>query len=83
MLGYTALKQLIDSIERHIQVYWIDPTTHLEAWRKWTEAQGTELTFVDWTTGLASNLLRAPIFASGPAFADYGFSVVTGLMDGV
>lgn len=76
-LGYAVLKQLTDSLEGHLQIFWIEATVHSEAWKRLVENQGTGLGFVDWTTALVSTTLGAPVFTFDRAFADSGFAVVS------
>jgi predicted nucleic acid-binding protein len=75
-LGYAALAQLTDSLGRHLQIFWIESTVHSEAWRRLAANQGVGMSFVDWTTALASTTLGAPVFTFDRDFVREGISVL-------
>lgn len=75
-LGFSALQQLVDVVEKRVSTFWIDGTVHGEAWNRLAANQGRGLSFVDWTTALVSRMLNAHIFTFDTAFAARGLAVV-------
>jgi predicted nucleic acid-binding protein len=62
-LGFDPLRTLIHSISGLVQTYWIPSSIHTLAWEQLSERDGKGLSFVDWTTVIASRALSAGVFA--------------------
>lgn len=61
----------------NLQVLWIDRRMHEEAWDRFIAEAGKGLSFVDWTTAVASREMEdAPVFTFDAGFANVGRPVV-------
>ena len=60
-----------------LRVLWIDSAIHDEAWDRFMAEQGRGLSFVDWTTAVASREMEdAPVFTFDEGFANAGLPIV-------
>lgn len=63
--------------QANLQVIWIDRRMHEEAWERYVGDGGRGLSFVDWTTAVASREMQdAPVFTFDAGFANVGRPVV-------
>ena len=62
--------------ETNVKVLWIDNDIHSEAHSRFVAAEGNDLSFIDWTTAVASRELNAAVFAFTDGFADKAIPVV-------
>ena len=61
----------------NLGVLWIDSRVHDSAWRLFANTHGRGLSFVDWTTVVASREIdNAPVFTFDGGFASQGLPVV-------
>ena len=74
--GFEVLSRLSEWQRSTLEIYWIGQAVHDEAWRQLAANQGRGLSFVDWSTVVASRRLRAHVFTFDPGFATQGLSVV-------
>ena len=75
-LGFQPLKDIFDSISGVLDIYWVDRSTHEEAWRRMVDRGGAKLSFVDWSIIVAAEHIRSTIFTFDQEFARQGLSVV-------
>ena len=76
-LGFAAVSEFAAWRRRaDLQVLWIDSRMHDAAWDRFMAEQGRGLSFVDWTTAVASREMGAPVFTFDGGFANEGLPVV-------
>ena len=76
-LGFEVVSEFGEWQRRSsIQVLWIDSRIHAEAWERFMAERGQGLSFVDWTTAVASREMGAPVFTFDGGFASQGLHVV-------
>ena len=76
-LGFEVVSEFSEWCRRaKLQVLWIDSRMHAEAWDRFMAERGRGLSFVDWTTAVASREMRAPVFTFDGGFASEGLPVV-------
>ena len=77
-LGFDVVVEFSEWRRRaNLQVLWIDSRMHAEAWNRFMAEQGRGLSFVDWTTVVASlEMENAPVFTFDAGFANLGRPVV-------
>ena len=77
-LGFDVVVEFSEWRRRaNLQVLWIDSRMHAEAWNRFMAEQGRGLSFVDWTTAVASlEMEDAPVFTFDAGFANVGRPVV-------
>ena len=75
-LGFASVLDFEGWREAHIEVLWIDASSHEEAWRQYATHQGRDLNFVDWTTVVVSQGIGATIFTFDSDFANQGMPVI-------
>lgn len=75
-LGFQAVSRFSQWSQSNLEVFWIDSIVHAQAWDRFMAEQGRGLSFVDWTTAIASREMRAPVFTFDAGFAGQGLSVV-------
>ena len=75
-LGFEVVSVFSKWCESNIQVRWIDSRMHADAWERFMAAQGRGLSFVDWTTAVASREMVAPVFTFDGGFANEALPVV-------
>ncbi len=77
-LGFEAVLEFSEWRRRaNLRVLWIDSGMHDEAWSRFMAEQGRGMSFVDWTTAVASRQMEdAPVFTFDKGFADAGLPVV-------
>ena len=75
-LGFEVVSRFSEWRESNLQVLWIDSRMHTVAWERYMAKQGRGLSFVDWTTAVASHEMDAPVFTFDGGFASKGLPVV-------
>ena len=76
-LGFEVVSEFSEWRRRaDLQVRWIDSRMHDEAWDRFMAERGRGLSFVDWTTVVASYEMRSPVFTFDGGFASQGLPVV-------
>lgn len=76
-LGFAVVSEFSEWRRRaDLQVLWIDSRTHDAAWERFMAERGRGLSFVDWTTAVASREMGAPVFTFDGGFAAQGLPVV-------
>ena len=75
-LGFQVTSEIADWLDSTLEVYWVSPAVHKEAWTRFAAGQGRGLSFVDWATVVASRHLSARVFTFDPGFASQGLSVI-------
>ena len=76
-LGFEVVSEFSEWGRRSgLQMLWIDGRVHGEAWDRFMAHQGRGLSFVDWTTVVASHEIGAPVFTFDGGFANQGLPVV-------
>ena len=76
-LGFEVISEFSEWRRRaDLQVLWIDGQVHAEAWDRFMAERGRGLSFVDWTTVVASYELSAPVFTFDRGFASEGIQVI-------
>ena len=76
-LGFEVVSAFSEWSRRsNLQVHWIDKRMHDEAWDRFMAEQGRGLSFVDWTTAVASRKIGAPVFTFDQGFVNQGLPVV-------
>lgn len=75
-LGFEAVEKFSEWRASRLDVLWIDDRIHQAAWNQFIAAKGERLSFVDWTTVVASRVLEAPVFTFDGGFAAQGLPVV-------
>lgn len=75
-LGFEIVSEFSEWREVSLQVLWIDSRMHDEAWDLYMAEQGRGLSFVDWTTAVASREIGAPVFTFDGGFASQGIHVL-------
>ena len=76
-LGFEVVSEFSEWCRANLHVLWIDSRLHDEAWGRFAEDQGRTLSFVDWTTVVASSDMGfSPVLTFDGGFADQGLPVV-------
>ena len=76
-LGFEVVSEFSEWRRRaNLRVLWIDSGMHDEAWNRFMAEQGRGMSFVDWTTAVASREMGAPVFTFDGGFAAQGLPVV-------
>ena len=76
-LGFEVVSEFSDWRHRSdVQVLCIDSRMHVEAWDRFIAERGRGLSFVDWTTTVASRAMSAPVFTFDAGFASEGLPVL-------
>ena len=76
-LGFEVVSEFSEWRRRaDLQVLWIASRMHDEAWNRFMAEQGRGLSFVDWTTVVASREMGAPVFTFDGGFASEGLPVL-------
>ena len=75
-LGFQAIAEFSDWYEAGLQVFWVQNRVHTAAWDRYTSERGQSLSFVDWTTVVASRQIGAYVFTFDGGFARQGLTVI-------
>ena len=75
-LGFEPLRTFIQSIAGVFKIVWVDRLTHEEAWGRMVARDGTQLSFVDWSTVVVAEKTRSMVFAFDADFLREGLSVL-------
>lgn len=76
-LGFEVVSEFSEWCGDNVQVLWIDRRLHDQAWDRFAADKGRTLSFVDWTTAVASaDMGFPPVFTFDSGFAKQGLSVV-------
>ena len=75
-LGFEVVSAFSEWWRSNLQVRWIDGPMHDAAWGRFMAVQGRGLSFVDWTTVVASREMDAPVFTFDGGFANEGLPVM-------
>ena len=75
-LGFQTVSEFSRWSKTHLSVSWVDRNAHDQAWDRFMAEEGRGLSFVDWTTVIASREMRAPVFTFDGDFGRQGVSVV-------
>ena len=75
-LGFKAISEFSEWCATNLKVLWIDSRIHAEAWDRFVAGGGRGLSFVDWTTAVASRAMDAPVFTFDSGFANEALPVV-------
>ena len=75
-LGFEVVSEFSGWSQSNLQVVWIDSRAHTAAWDRYMAERGRGLSFVDWTTAVASREMGAPVFTFDGGFANEGLAVV-------
>ena len=75
-LGFEVVSEFSAWREANLQVLWIDSRMHAAAWGRYMAERGRGLSFVDWTTAVASREIDAPVFTFDGGFASQGLHVL-------
>jgi predicted nucleic acid-binding protein len=75
-LGFEPLKASIQSIQSVWDILWVDRVTHEEVWNRIVKREGSQLSFVDWSTIVVSENTRSAIFAFDQDFQKEGLTVI-------
>ena len=75
-LGFEVVSEFSEWSEANLQVLWIDSRMHSAAWDRYMAELGRGLSFVDWTTAVASREMSAPVFTFDGGFASQGLHVL-------
>lgn len=76
-LDFQVVSKFAEWRSSNLGVLWIDCRVHDSAWGLFVNAQGRGLSFVDWTTVVASREIDdAPVFTFDAGFANEGLPVV-------
>ena len=75
-LGFEVVSEFSGWSHSNLQVIWIDSRAHTAAWERYMAERGRGLSFVDWTTAVASREMDATVFTFDGGFASKGLPVV-------
>ena len=75
-LGFQVVSRFSQWSRSNLEVFWVDGIVHAQAWDRFMAEEGRGLSFVDWTTVMASRAMRAPVFTFDGGFVAQGLSVV-------
>ena len=75
-LGFEVVSKFSEWHASGLDILWIESRAHAEAWRRFMADRGQGLSFVDWTTVVASREIGAPVFTFDSGFANQGLPVV-------
>ena len=75
-LGFDTLSRLLEIIESHVTVFWVDSMVHSIAMDNFKATGGRGLSLVDWTVLLVSRIESARIFTFDASFAAQGVTTV-------
>lgn len=74
-LGFECLKTFVEALPDFMQILWIESSITQEALRRMVASSCRELSFVDWTTIVASEKLRASTFSFNDMLSKAGLRV--------
>ena len=75
-LGFEVVSEFSGWWQSNLQILWMDERSHTEAWTRFIDNRGQNLSFVDWTIVIASREMDAPVFTFDGGFANQGLRVV-------
>ena len=75
-LGFDTLSRLLEVIESHVTVYWVDSLVHSAAIENFKAAGGRGLSLVDWTVLLVSQIETAHVFTFDGRFSEHGVTTI-------
>ncbi len=75
-LGFDTLSRLLETIESHVRVFWVDSMVHSAAMESFKLAGGRGLSLVDWTVLLVSRIESAHVFTFDTRFSDHGVTTI-------
>lgn len=75
-LGFESIAKFSEWCRGTLETFWVDSRVHNEAWDRYLSSQGQGLSFVDWTTAIASYRLGAHVFTFDSGFARQGLPTV-------
>ena len=75
-LGFAVLDNFVNSVRDVVTIIWMDPQNHWSAWDFMKDREGRGLSFVDCTTVVLANSLKAKVFAFDGDFAREGLEVL-------
>ena len=75
-LGFDVVSVFAEWCESNLNVLWVDARMHYEAMGRLMALQGQGLSFVDWTTAVASQEMSATVFTFDRGFANEALPVV-------
>lgn len=75
-LGFQPLKTLMETLLSDIvHILWVEDTIHREAWRRMVQREGKRFSFVDWTTIVTAERVKASVFTFDQGFRQEGVLV--------
>ncbi len=74
--GFGTVSQILEIVESHIHVYWIEETVHSSAIVEFKAAEGRGLSLVDWTIVLVSRIKSARVFTFDAGMANHVVDVI-------
>lgn len=77
-LGFEPLRAFMEVAHSLFQIFWVDREVHMQAWEHMAARGGAGLSFVDWTTVVAAQRIRAIAFAFDRDLSDAGLAVIPG-----
>lgn len=74
-LGFECLKTFIETVPDIMRILWVESSITEEALKRMLANKGQKLSFVDWTTVVASEKLRASAFSFNDMLNEAGLRV--------
>ncbi len=74
-LGFECLKTFIETVPHIMQILWVESSITEEALKRMLANKGQKLSFVDWTTIVVSEKLRAYAFSFNDMLSKAGLRV--------
>ena len=74
-LGFECLKTFIETVPDIMRILWVESSITEEALKRMLANKGQKLSFVDWTTIVASEKLRASTFSFNAMLSKVGLQV--------
>jgi predicted nucleic acid-binding protein len=74
-LGFECLKTFIEAVPDIMRILWVESSITEEAWKRMLANRGQRLSFIDWTTIVACEKLRASIFSFADMPSEAGLRV--------
>lgn len=74
-LGFECLKTFIETVPDIMRILWVESSITEEALKRMVANKGQKLSFVDWTTVVASEKLRASAFSFNDMLSKAGLRV--------
>lgn len=74
-LGFEYLKTFVKTVPDIMRILWIESNITEEAWKRMLVNRGQRLSFIDWTTIVACEKLRASMFAFSDMPSEAGLRV--------